>query len=122
MTVFRILAVLLCVLAVPAYAQVENQDYKKLNPAQPLAATDKVEIIEFFSYACPHCYAMQPHIEKWAAELPANAYSRGSRRSAAVRGCSSLCSSTAPSPSLFKVTPLSTPTNLTTQVRPVWPL
>ena len=70
MTVFRILAVLLCILAAPAYAQVENQDYKKLNPAQPLAAPDKVEVIEFFSYACPHCYAMQPHIEKWAAELP----------------------------------------------------
>ena len=70
MTVLRILAVLLCMLAAPAYAQVENQDYKKLNPAQPLAATDQVEVIEFFSYACPHCYAMQPHIEKWAAALP----------------------------------------------------
>ena len=73
MTVFRILAVLLCVLAVPAYAQVENQDYKKLNLAEPPPATDKVEVIEFFSYACPHCYAMQPLIEKWAAQLPANA-------------------------------------------------
>jgi thiol:disulfide interchange protein DsbA len=72
MTVFRILAVLLCVLAVPAYAQVENQDYKKLNLAEPLPATDKVEVFEFFSYACPHCYAMQPLIGKWAAELPAN--------------------------------------------------
>jgi protein dithiol oxidoreductase (disulfide-forming) len=73
MTVLRILAVLSCLLAAPAFAQVENQDYKKLNPAQPPAVTDKVEVIEFFSYACPHCYAMQPHIEKWAAELPANA-------------------------------------------------
>lgn len=73
MTVLRILAVLLCVLAVPAYAQVENQDYKKLNLAEPPPATDKVEVIEFFSYACPHCYAMQPLIEKWAAQLPANA-------------------------------------------------
>lgn len=72
MTVFRILAVLVCMLAVPAYAQVENQDYKKLNPAEPFPTTDKVQVIEFFSYACPHCYAMSPHIEKWAAELPAN--------------------------------------------------
>ena len=70
MTVLRILAVLLCMLAAPAYAQVENQDYKKLNPVQPLATADKVEVIEFFSYACPHCFAMQPHIEKWAAALP----------------------------------------------------
>ena len=70
MTAFRILAVLLCVLAAPAYAQVENQDYKTLHLAHPPAATEKVEVIEFFSYACPHCFAMQPHVEKWAAELP----------------------------------------------------
>jgi thiol:disulfide interchange protein DsbA len=70
MTAFRILAVLLCMLAAPAYAQVENQDYKTLHLADPPAATEKVEVIEFFSYACPHCFAMQPHVEKWAAELP----------------------------------------------------
>jgi thiol:disulfide interchange protein DsbA len=73
MTVLRIVAVLLVVLAAPAYAQVENQDYKKLSPAQqPTATSDKVEVIEFFSYACPHCYEMQSHIVKWAAQLPAN--------------------------------------------------
>ncbi|HEY7638675.1 MAG TPA: thiol:disulfide interchange protein DsbA/DsbL [Steroidobacteraceae bacterium] len=72
MTLLRTLAVLLCVLAAPAYAQVENQDYKKLNPPQPTASPNKVEVIEFFSYGCPHCYAMQSHIEKWAAELPSN--------------------------------------------------
>jgi thiol:disulfide interchange protein DsbA len=72
MTAFRIVAVLLCMLAVPAYAQVENQDYRMLTPPQPPASPDKVEVIEFFSYACPHCFAMAPHIEKWAAELPPN--------------------------------------------------
>jgi len=73
MTVFRILAVLLVLLAAPVHAQVENQDYKTLHPADPPPATEKVEVIEFFSYACPHCFAMQPHIEKWAAELPKDA-------------------------------------------------
>jgi thiol:disulfide interchange protein DsbA len=71
MTAFRILAVLSCMLVAPAYAQVENQDYKKVTPPQP-TASDKVEVIEFFSYGCPHCNAMQPLIEKWAADLPAN--------------------------------------------------
>lgn len=73
MTVFRIVAVLLCMLAAPAYAQVENQDYKKLAPAPAPALSDKVEVVEFFSYGCPHCYEMQSHIEKWAKELPPNA-------------------------------------------------
>ena len=32
-----------------------------------------MEVIEFFSYGCPHCYALQPQVVKWAAQLPANA-------------------------------------------------
>jgi protein dithiol oxidoreductase (disulfide-forming) len=72
MSALRILAVLLCVLAAPAYAQVQGQDYRLLTPAQPPASPGKVEVIEFFSYGCPHCYALQSHIVKWAAELPAN--------------------------------------------------
>jgi thiol:disulfide interchange protein DsbA len=69
----RILAAALCVLAAPAYAQVQGQDYELLTPPQPTASPDKVEVVEFFSYGCPHCAAMAPHIEKWAAQLPANA-------------------------------------------------
>lgn len=72
MSALRILAVLLCVLGAPAYAQVQGQDYQLLTPAQPPASPGKVEVIEFFSYGCPHCYALQSHIVKWAAELPAN--------------------------------------------------
>jgi thiol:disulfide interchange protein DsbA len=70
---FRILVAALCVLAAPAYAQVQGQDYELLTPPQPTSSPDKVEVIEFFSYGCPHCYAMQPHIERWAAQLPASA-------------------------------------------------
>lgn len=68
----RILAVLLCMLAAPAYAQVQGQDYQLLSPPQATATKDKVEVIEFFSYGCPHCYALHPRISKWVAELPAN--------------------------------------------------
>ncbi len=72
MSAFRILAILLCVLAAPAFAQVQGEDFQLLSPPQPAANPDKVEVIEFFSYGCPHCYALQPHIAKWVAELPAN--------------------------------------------------
>jgi protein dithiol oxidoreductase (disulfide-forming) len=72
MSRLRVVAALLCVLAAPAYAQVQGQDYELLSPPQP-ASTDKIEVVEFFSYACPHCYALQPHVLKWAAQLPANA-------------------------------------------------
>src|ERR1044072_4111925 len=68
----RFLAALLCVLAAPAFAQVQGQDYQLLTPAQPTSSPDTVEVIEFFSYGCPHCAAMAPQIEKWVAQLPAN--------------------------------------------------
>jgi thiol:disulfide interchange protein DsbA len=69
----RFVATLLCVLAVPAYAQVQGQDYELLTPPQAATTQDKIEVIEFFSYACPHCYQLQPHVVKWAQQLPANA-------------------------------------------------
>jgi thiol:disulfide interchange protein DsbA len=68
----RILAAALCVLAAPAYAQVQGQDYELLTPPQPTSSPDKVEVVEFFSYACPHCAAMAPRIEEWVKGLPAN--------------------------------------------------
>ena len=73
MSRMRLVAALLCMLAAPAYAQVQGQDYELLTPPQPASTPDKVEVIEFFSYGCPHCYALQPQVLKWAAELPANA-------------------------------------------------
>ena len=32
----------------------------------------KIEVLEFFSYACPHCSALEPTIEAWAKKLPAD--------------------------------------------------
>jgi protein dithiol oxidoreductase (disulfide-forming) len=32
----------------------------------------KVEVIEFFSYNCPHCAAFEPMLEAWAKNLPPN--------------------------------------------------
>lgn len=44
----------------------EGFDYRKLGSPQPTKAGSKVEVIEFFWYDCPHCYAMLPLIEPWA--------------------------------------------------------
>ncbi|HWK60208.1 MAG TPA: thiol:disulfide interchange protein DsbA/DsbL [Eoetvoesiella sp.] len=53
-------------------AQAAGQQYVTLNPAQPSDTPDKIEILEFFAYSCPHCAAMQPMVEKWAKTLPSN--------------------------------------------------
>ncbi|MCX7102163.1 MAG: thiol:disulfide interchange protein DsbA/DsbL [Methylobacter sp.] len=50
----------------------EPVGYETLSPAQPTRNPDKVEIIEFFWYGCPHCYSFEPLLEKWVKELPKN--------------------------------------------------
>lgn len=69
----RILIGLACVfLAGLACAQSglrEGRDYTVLNPPQ---ATEpgKIEVIEFFSYMCPHCAHFDPVLAPWVKALP----------------------------------------------------
>ena len=63
----------LCLLALPAQAQlVAGRDYSVIEPAQPTDDPGRIEVVEFFSYACPHCSDLHPHITRWAAKLPAD--------------------------------------------------
>lgn len=74
MSVLRVVTVVVvCLLAMTAQGQVRDKDYSVLSPAQPSGTPGKVEVVEFFSYGCPHCYAMHPLLTRWAAQLPANA-------------------------------------------------
>jgi thiol:disulfide interchange protein DsbA len=55
-------------------APVQGTDYQVISPPQTPATAGKVEVIEFFSYGCPHCFHLQPLLKQWEkAELPANA-------------------------------------------------
>ncbi len=50
----------------------EGVNYTRLIPAQPTAvAAGQVEVLEFFWYACPHCYAIDPSVESWKKTKPA---------------------------------------------------
>jgi thiol:disulfide interchange protein DsbA len=52
-------------------APVEGQQYVKLSEPVPVdAPAGKVDVVEFFSYACPHCNAFEPTLEAWARQLP----------------------------------------------------
>jgi thiol:disulfide interchange protein DsbA len=54
-------------------APVEGQNYVKLNqPVATAAPAGKVDVVEFFWYGCPHCYAFEPTLEAWAAKVPPN--------------------------------------------------
>lgn len=61
--------------ATPALAQArqfkEGKDYRKLDkPVAPEAPAGKVDVIEFFWYACPHCNAFEPTLEAWIKSAP----------------------------------------------------
>jgi thiol:disulfide interchange protein DsbA len=50
-----------------------GKNYFLVDPPQPTATGDKVEVLEVFSYACVHCAHFQPYAEKLRAALPAYA-------------------------------------------------
>jgi thiol:disulfide interchange protein DsbA len=57
-------------LSVPAMWQ-EGVNYTRLVPAQPTAVpAGQVEVLEFFWYACPHCYAIDPLVASWLKTKP----------------------------------------------------
>ena len=50
----------------PAGKWVAGTNYKALMPAQPTdVPPGKVEVLEVFWYACPHCYALEPFLTAW---------------------------------------------------------
>ena len=61
-----------------AGAPVEGQHYVRLStPVAVSVPTGKaVEVIEFFWYGCPHCYAFEPALENWVKKLPADVFFR----------------------------------------------
>ncbi|MBL1276291.1 MAG: thiol:disulfide interchange protein DsbA/DsbL [Ectothiorhodospiraceae bacterium] len=48
------------------------QDYEVINPAQPTTSKDKIEVVELFWYGCPHCYKLEPYVERWLKRKPKN--------------------------------------------------
>ncbi len=52
-----------------AQAPAKGSPYTELNPPQATESSGKVEVIEFFWYGCPHCYALEPVLEPWIKKL-----------------------------------------------------
>jgi thiol:disulfide interchange protein DsbA len=57
-----------------AHAQLkfeEGTDYQLVEPRAAVEApAGKIELVEFFWYACPHCNAFEPALEAWVKQLP----------------------------------------------------
>jgi thiol:disulfide interchange protein DsbA len=77
-TLSRRLAVLLtafvAALSLGAAAQMappqEGNQYLRLQNPQPVDTGKKIEVIEFFSYGCPHCGEFEPVLQGWLKTVP----------------------------------------------------
>ncbi|QRM17919.1 thioredoxin domain-containing protein [Dechloromonas sp. TW-R-39-2] len=58
--------------ALPAQAQSAGKDYTAITPAQPTEDAGKIEVLEFFSYGCPHCSDFHPQLSSWIGKLPSD--------------------------------------------------
>ena len=50
-----------------------GKDYKVLDKPVPTSTGDKIEVVEAFSYACPHCFSLEPTTAEWLKTKPENA-------------------------------------------------
>ncbi len=79
MQAYRLIApiLLLCLWVQPLQAETstdrfhEGSQYQRIDPPAPLGDhKGKVEVVEMFFYACPHCYELDPKIRKWLKDKP----------------------------------------------------
>jgi thiol:disulfide interchange protein DsbA len=57
-------------ISLPVMAQTAGMEYTPISPAQQTDEPAKIEVLEFFSYGCPHCSDFHPLLSAWVAKLP----------------------------------------------------
>lgn len=73
MSLRKALSLLVAVLAFASAGAAWSQagaPYSLLSPPQPTEGGGKIEVIEFFWYGCPHCYAIEPAVNAWMKTAP----------------------------------------------------
>ncbi|MDJ0758598.1 MAG: thiol:disulfide interchange protein DsbA/DsbL [Woeseiaceae bacterium] len=51
----------------------EGTHFARMVPSQPTwGGADKIEVVEFFWYGCPHCYDFEPYLNRWKAQKDPN--------------------------------------------------
>ncbi|MFO1315988.1 MAG: thiol:disulfide interchange protein DsbA/DsbL [Burkholderiales bacterium] len=50
----------------------EGTQYLRIKNPQPVESGKNIEVIEFFSYGCPHCGELEPHLQSWLKNKPAD--------------------------------------------------
>jgi thiol:disulfide interchange protein DsbA len=54
----------------PQASIIAGHDYVVLGTPQRQESNGKIEVVEFFSWGCPHCYEFYPMLSRWLSTLP----------------------------------------------------
>ena len=57
----------------PAAKSLNDESYTTLKSPLSVSTGEKIEVTELFWYGCAHCFALEPHIDKWKKDMPENA-------------------------------------------------
>lgn len=72
----QLAALTLVALSLSAVAQTggpqEGREYVRMKNPIPVETGNKIEVIEFFSYGCPHCGEFEPLLHDWVKKLPSD--------------------------------------------------
>jgi protein dithiol oxidoreductase (disulfide-forming) len=49
---------------------VEGKEYSRMKVPHAVESGKKIEVIEFFSYGCPHCNDLEPYLQTWFKTIP----------------------------------------------------
>ncbi len=70
--VLAVAAAFVTVTAAGAQELQEGKNYFRFKAPLPVETGKKIEVIEFFSYGCPHCADLEPILQPWIRALPAD--------------------------------------------------
>jgi len=65
------MALALAPLAAEAQQVKREVDYRVI-AQQPVESGERIEVIDFFFYACPYCNELLPHLDRWLKRKPAD--------------------------------------------------
>jgi len=73
LSILGLIGLLATAVPLPAATPTEGFEYQRIDVPVPTETGSKVEVLELFWYGCPHCYHLEPTLDKWLKTKPDNA-------------------------------------------------
>lgn len=65
-----VVLVFICATSALAAQDGATEEYTLVKPPQPTHSGEKIEVLEFFFYGCPHCFKLHELLDPWEKKMP----------------------------------------------------